>query len=72
MEEKADVLIGKFDILATYACARTILDGAPVAEAKECAFAAGADEEDRPKRSETSTVNPELVPGSRASLGGCS
>jgi hypothetical protein len=35
MAEKSDVQIGKFDILATYAYARAILDGASVADAKE-------------------------------------
>ena len=35
------------------------------------AFTAGADEEDRPKRSETSNVDPELVPCSRTGVGGC-
>jgi hypothetical protein len=35
MAEKSDVYIGEFDILATYTYAKAILDGAPVAEAKE-------------------------------------
>jgi hypothetical protein len=34
------------------------------------AFAVGADEEDRPKYSESSAANPQLVPGPRTGLGG--
>ena len=34
------------------------------------AFAIEADEEDRPQHSQSSAVDPELVPGSRTGLGG--
>jgi hypothetical protein len=35
MAKRAEVLIGKFDILATYTYAKALLDGAEDVEAKE-------------------------------------